>query len=336
MFLFENRKLYNSIRKYGWKNFEKEIVEVVYCRTEVLELEKFYIAEIDTFKNGLNSTPGGEDGWLRGDSPSAVPVRSYNIKTGEEQMFECILDAAEEFDLDANGISKVVRKIVKRTGDYMFQRCDSNKPFDPDSVLTRAEVRQKAAAASREINKIAVIGTHFTGFSVEFEALIDARRELGISDGHIVDCCRGKRGYAGDYMWHYKDYNIAAQYQKFVAGKTGKPSRGKVYRLILDGIKDIYDSANAAQKKLHIRHVQRCIENGWKSGGYFWYALDENEYKNRPKQIKHKGKVYRILEDGTKDIYDSSFKAERALNIKHVRRAVETNGKAGGCQWYAV
>jgi hypothetical protein len=28
--------------------------------------------------------------------------------------------------------------------------------------------------------------------------------------------------------------------------------------------------------------------------------------------------------------------AERALNINHIRRAIETKGKCGGYHWYAV
>lgn len=52
-------KFYNSIRKYGAENFELSIIEEV--DKELLnEREKFYISKFDSWKNGLNTGPGGE------------------------------------------------------------------------------------------------------------------------------------------------------------------------------------------------------------------------------------------------------------------------------------
>lgn len=346
MFLFENRKLYNSIRKYGWKNFEKEIVEVVYCRTEVLELEKFYIAEFDTFKNGLNSTPGGDGVSCRGEHPRAIRIRSYNLKTGEERMFECMLDAADELDIPYRGIGGVVSGQYKRTGNFMFQKYEPenpNKPFDPSMVLTKAEKYKKIGAIIREQRKLAVIGTHFTGFTVVFEALMDASRELGISTGKISACAQGKTGYANAYTWKYKDKAMSEKYSYFVRKLCGAKSLGKVYRVLLDGSKDVYRSGNHAGKLLDIvTDIPSAIRKGQKAGGYVWRYLDEEQQSKYPdwkpteRTYLSKGSVYRILSDGTKDKYISAGEAERVLNIKHVRRAIETGGKCGGYQWYAI
>ena len=58
------RKFYNSVRKYGIDSFIIGIIEE--CDHIVLkEKEKYYIEKFDTYKNGLNSTLGGEgvSGW---------------------------------------------------------------------------------------------------------------------------------------------------------------------------------------------------------------------------------------------------------------------------------
>lgn len=52
-------KLYNSIKKYGEENFSIELVEECDL-SNIYEIEKKYIEEYDSFKNGLNSTLGGE------------------------------------------------------------------------------------------------------------------------------------------------------------------------------------------------------------------------------------------------------------------------------------
>jgi group I intron endonuclease len=59
-----SKKFYNSIKKYGIENFIIGIIEE--CNINLLsEKEKFYIEKYDTYKNGLNSTLGGEgvSGW---------------------------------------------------------------------------------------------------------------------------------------------------------------------------------------------------------------------------------------------------------------------------------
>lgn len=55
-----NKSLYQAFVKYGIQNFTFEILE----QCEIIELskkEKYYIEKYDTFKNGYNSTAGGED-----------------------------------------------------------------------------------------------------------------------------------------------------------------------------------------------------------------------------------------------------------------------------------
>lgn len=52
-------KLYNSMKKYGEENFTIELIEECYVEN-IYEIEKKYIKEYDSFKNGLNSTAGGE------------------------------------------------------------------------------------------------------------------------------------------------------------------------------------------------------------------------------------------------------------------------------------
>ena len=50
----------------------------------------------------------------------------------------------------------------------------------------------------------AVIGINkVSGLILEFPSLREAERQTGINQGHICDCCNGKRKSAGGYYWHY-------------------------------------------------------------------------------------------------------------------------------------
>jgi group I intron endonuclease len=54
-------KFYNAIRKYGWNSFDWQIIYQSLDRDYTLNvMENFFIQKYDSFKNGYNSTLGGE------------------------------------------------------------------------------------------------------------------------------------------------------------------------------------------------------------------------------------------------------------------------------------
>ena len=63
-----NSKFARSIRKWGWDAFEGRILEEVY-EEDLNELEKFYIEQFNSYKNGYNSTLGGDSnsGYIRSE-----------------------------------------------------------------------------------------------------------------------------------------------------------------------------------------------------------------------------------------------------------------------------
>jgi len=54
-------KFYRAIRKYGWDNFDWELIYQSKEKDHTLKImEKFFIEEYDSFNKGYNSTLGGE------------------------------------------------------------------------------------------------------------------------------------------------------------------------------------------------------------------------------------------------------------------------------------
>jgi hypothetical protein len=52
--------LYLAIQKYGWDNFEWQELCSALTKEDLIELEKQFIQEYDSYKNGYNNTLGGE------------------------------------------------------------------------------------------------------------------------------------------------------------------------------------------------------------------------------------------------------------------------------------
>lgn len=64
-------RFYNAIRKYGINNFIIGIIEECEDYNLLKEREKYYIDLYGTYKNGYNSTLGGEGSLGRRHSPEA-------------------------------------------------------------------------------------------------------------------------------------------------------------------------------------------------------------------------------------------------------------------------
>ena len=74
----ENIPFHNSVRKYGYKNFRREIIELCKDREQLEKREIFWIKELNVTNNkiGYNITKGG----LGGDTISSHPNREDIIR----------------------------------------------------------------------------------------------------------------------------------------------------------------------------------------------------------------------------------------------------------------
>lgn len=70
-----NSQFHQAIRKYGIENFSYEVIAEIsndeYSKQMLDDLEKYFIKYYNSFENGYNATPGGED----------IPQRSHEGET---------------------------------------------------------------------------------------------------------------------------------------------------------------------------------------------------------------------------------------------------------------
>jgi len=146
---YKNYYFYRSIRKYGIENFEITELQTVYnsdrrlLKKQILEIEENYIKEYDSFNNGYNSNSGGRhplevsvetkklQRQRKLDDPNTnsnmkharsfqkteKEVVAYNYSTGEIiDQFDSIKKAADCYNIDSSGISKVCKGITNYLG----------------------------------------------------------------------------------------------------------------------------------------------------------------------------------------------------------------------------
>jgi hypothetical protein len=282
-------KLGRAIRKYGWSTFEVSVLEDDLTFEEVKEREKFFISLIDSVKYGYNILRGGA-GYEFGmrDIKTARKIRALNITTGEMTVFDSITDASEELDIHSGKICAILNKKVEKSRQgnpmtrtqakgYTFEDYVEDAPdmtYKPPPPLVMSEdAKAKIGAAAKGRGAKGVIGTHVLGYTVQFDVIKDAARELGIDDGEITKNAKGKRGPVGGFSWEYASEKERDKYPVWdVTRRKGAKGR-PVYRIMEDGSREEYPSTEQAARVLGCdrSNIDKAIKRNGKAYGYRWY-----------------------------------------------------------------
>ncbi len=181
-------KLYCKMRAYGISNFNIQPVEKHECFDKNLlidtlnQREKYYINIFDSYKNGLNSTPGGRD-LVHSETRE---VYQYDIYGNLIAKFDSVQDAANQNDVSESNI---------------IECCKYKHKYCAHSVFRYECLNQEDVV--KTIECICQIDTSRNIVSKYFSCLL-ASKNTGINFSNICQCCRGTRKSAGGFMWcHY-------------------------------------------------------------------------------------------------------------------------------------
>lgn len=160
-----------AIKKYGWNNFQCEILAQDLTEEEAKRLEKYYIKLYDSTnpEKGYNITKGG-DGTALFDEKEIVSLWNKGLKVSEiiEQV-GCCSETIKNI-LSANGIDGKER--IKRSAGKYHQK--QVYQFDKQG-----------------------------NFLNSYESVAEAERQTKVHHSNIVNVCNGKRKSAGGYKWSY-------------------------------------------------------------------------------------------------------------------------------------
>lgn len=175
---YPERALYRAINKYGVESFSIQVLEEVPNDSEACLKEKYWIKKLGTFKNGYNSTIGG-------DGKSFI-----------------------DYDL----VVETYRQCQNRTLTASLLN------ISMDSVTNILTLRKETILSSQEVSRLqygkmvnmySLTGEYIRTFSSIREAgqyLIDNRLtgcKLTTIKQHISEVCRGKRKTIARYIWKF-------------------------------------------------------------------------------------------------------------------------------------
>ena len=122
-----NAHFYNAIQKYGWDNFEHEIVATGLTKKEADWLEKYLIAYYETTNRtkGYNNTKGGDGSFEMTDE---VKRRMSEAKLGVKKSDEHRKHLSEAHKRIGDFYVKLAAEKTAKTDSIIAENYDYNKP----------------------------------------------------------------------------------------------------------------------------------------------------------------------------------------------------------------
>lgn len=107
---------HRAIRKYGFDNFEWKIIEEV-DDNKLNEKEVYYIKMFDTFKNGYNSTIGGDSGYILSDEARNKISNIHMGKVNSDETKRKISESVRKLYEDNNFKEDIRQRTIKAMKD---------------------------------------------------------------------------------------------------------------------------------------------------------------------------------------------------------------------------
>ena len=163
----ENPHFFAAIQKYGWDNFEHEILFDGMTEDEAKQKEIELIREWKTqdTRYGYNMTSGGDG------TPDYHPSEETRKKLSEARKKENLSEETLRRRSEGLRGRKFTDEHKKKIGDGNSKQI---RMLSKDGVILKV-----------------------------FRGAKDAEEELGISHSHISQCCHGVRRTAGGYQWQF-------------------------------------------------------------------------------------------------------------------------------------
>ena len=175
-------KFYNAINKYGWENFEHQILYIQLTKEQAEEKEKELIAKYKTNEKeyGYNISNGGNSiGKMSDETKIKISNSARGRKFSE--------DHKRKIGLAQLGPKN--HNYGKNISNDIRLKMSIGQLNHPNSSQFKA----------KKVNQYDLQGNLIKTWN----SMGEIKRSLGISHCMISDCCRGKQHTAGGFIWKY-------------------------------------------------------------------------------------------------------------------------------------
>lgn len=299
--------LYRAINLYGAEHFFCELIEEVKI-DELDDREIYWIAYFNSYKNGYNSTPGGQankgcynqellqliiDQWEQGKNQREIAnylqvdptlVSNYinkytNISKNDikQRSFKNVFNYSDEELLKFWNQGLGIYQIKKQYGGNTIRKRLLELGVSNDEIENRTkEILKETCRKNQEsIPKQKVYQYDLKGnFIKEYSSIKEASDETLIERSCISHCCLNDRKTAGNFIWTYTNNKEELEKKLSSLKETNKK---KVFQYTKDNVYVAqYDSIAEAAREVGLKSytsIADILDNPNRSAkGYRWYS----------------------------------------------------------------
>jgi group I intron endonuclease len=193
----EQRKLYNSLKKYGYENHVFEIIEE--CSEETInEKEIYWINFYNSVIEGLNLKYGGIGGRHSKETKQNISKALMGKKQSKETIEKRSksLQGLKRSDYTKQLMSEAGKNREITWGDKISKAKKNSTYRHPKEIMDKI-----AQYHSKPIEQYTPEGILLNTYPSAMEAM----RQTGVKNDNISQNLRGKSKSAGGFIWKYKE-----------------------------------------------------------------------------------------------------------------------------------
>ena len=186
-----NCPFHQAIIKYSENGFNFEIIEE--CPKELLnEREKYWIQYYNSYHNGYNASPGGDNCGERSDGRALL---LYDLEGNFVKETYNIASTARELGVGYQTVYQLLQGARKSTKGFQIKYKESE---DFPKTIEPYNSRQGGSFVVLQLDKNDNILN-------EYKSVNEAARQTGCDCSTISKVCRGKLKTHGGFKWKYKE-----------------------------------------------------------------------------------------------------------------------------------
>lgn len=201
-----HRAFARAINKYGWDNFQHEIVADNLTKEEADNFEKLLIKKLNTMnpKYGYNCKEGGSNGKLSEETRRKMSESTKGEKSHmwgkhlSEETKNKIKESRKDFR-HSEETRKLLSKLNKGEGNGFYGKRHTEESLKKMSKAHKGKMIGANHFASRKVSQYDLSGNLIK----IWDCMSEAGRELNINYHNIYSCCQNNRRTCGGFVWRY-------------------------------------------------------------------------------------------------------------------------------------
>lgn len=216
---------YNAIQKYGWDNFEHEILFSGLTLEEANKIEEEMISQYDSMNpdKGYNLRSGGNNSKFSEESKQKMRENHADFSNGKHPMYgkhhskESIerMRNSREYKRGKEHprwgykcSEETKRKISEaKTGEPSAWKGKKHSPEAKEKMSKAHKGKKLSEEHKKNVSKSCSIPVKCIETGIVYYGAREAERQTGIKATHITRCCKGKQKTTGGYHWKYAEEN---------------------------------------------------------------------------------------------------------------------------------